>query len=139
MKGVLVVSHISIYLQFPITFMFFNRFSSNSRLNSDRLWIAAQSNFLDFPLGDQYEFNLKIHNISKVKQDFLLVVSCEIFQCMVKSYRIEEISDRYQITGLLRERQIRNWVFFARKCGVQNRMLITVFGIKKVNACNYVD
>ena len=56
--------------------------------------MVAQSKVLDFPLGDEYEFNLKIHNISKVKHDFLLVVSCEIFQCIVKSYRIEEFSDR---------------------------------------------
>ena len=71
--------------------------------------MATQSKFLD-------EFNLKIHNISKVKHDFLLVVSCEIFQCIVKSYRIEEFSDRsLDNWSLKREKQIRNWVFFCKE------------------------
>lgn len=131
MKVLLVVSHISIFFLISRNFGVFNRFSTNSRLKSSRVLMASQSKFLD-------EFNLKIHNISKVKHDFLLVVSCEIFQCIVKSHRIEEISDR----------SLGNWSFkrdselggvFSRKCGVQNRMLIKVFVIKKINACNYVD
>ena len=114
------------YLHFFLVsrnFGVFNRFSTNSRLKSNRVLMATQSKFLD-------EFNLKIHNISKVKHDFLLVVSCEIFQCIVKSYRIEEFSDRsLDNWSLKRETDSELGFFFARKCEVQNRMVIMVFGI----------